>query len=32
MDRAEDEVLVKRVASGDERALSNLYYRYAGLV
>ena len=32
MDRVEDEVLVKRVASGDERALSDLYDRYAGLV
>ena len=28
----EDEVLVRRVASGDERALSDLYDRYAGLV
>jgi RNA polymerase sigma-70 factor, ECF subfamily len=32
MDRVEDEVLVQRVASGDERALSGLYDRYAGLV
>ena len=32
MDRVEDEVLVRRVASGDERALSGLYDRYAGLV
>ena len=32
MDRVEDEVLVHRVASGDERALSSLYDRYAGLV
>ena len=32
MDRVEDEVLVQRVASGDERALSALYDRYAGLV
>jgi RNA polymerase sigma-70 factor, ECF subfamily len=32
MDRVEDEVLVRRVASGDERALSALYDRYAGLV
>jgi DNA-directed RNA polymerase specialized sigma24 family protein len=32
MDRVGDEVLVKRVASGDERALSDLYDRYAGLV
>lgn len=28
----EDEVLVRRVASGDERALSDLYDRYVGLV
>lgn len=28
----EDEVLARRVASGDERALSDLYDRYAGLV
>lgn len=28
----EDEVLVRRVASGDEDALSDLYDRYAGLV
>ena len=27
-----DEVLVRRVASGDERALSTLYDRYAGLI
>jgi RNA polymerase sigma-70 factor (ECF subfamily) len=32
MDRVEDEVLVRRVDSGDERALSDLYDRYAGLV
>jgi RNA polymerase sigma-70 factor (ECF subfamily) len=32
MDRVEDEVLVRRVASGDERALSGLYDRYARLV
>ncbi|HEX5848003.1 MAG TPA: sigma-70 family RNA polymerase sigma factor [Rubrobacter sp.] len=32
MDRVADEVLVRRVASGDEEALSNLYDRYAGLV
>jgi len=32
MDRVEDEVLVKRVASGDERALAGLYDRYAGLI
>jgi RNA polymerase sigma-70 factor (ECF subfamily) len=32
MDRVEDKVLVRRVASGDERALSGLYDRYAGLV
>jgi RNA polymerase sigma-70 factor (ECF subfamily) len=32
MDRVEDEVLVQRVVSGDERALSGLYDRYAGLV
>ena len=32
MDRVEDEVLVRRVASGDERALSGLYDRYSGLV
>jgi RNA polymerase sigma-70 factor, ECF subfamily len=32
MDRVADEVLVRRVASGDERALSGLYDRYAGLV
>ena len=32
MDRVEDEVLVKRVASGDDGALSDLYDRYAGLV
>ena len=32
MDRVKDEVLVQRVASGDERALSGLYDRYAGLV
>src|SRR5215217_2661341 len=32
MDRIEDEILVRRLASGDERALSGLYDRYAGLV
>ena len=32
MDCVEDEVLVRRVASGDERALAELYDRYAGLV
>jgi len=32
MDRVEDEALVQRVASGDERALAGLYDRYAGLV
>jgi RNA polymerase sigma-70 factor, ECF subfamily len=32
MERVADEVLVRRVASGDERALSGLYDRYAGLV
>jgi RNA polymerase sigma-70 factor, ECF subfamily len=32
MDRVEDEILVRRIASGDERALSGLYDRYAGLV
>jgi RNA polymerase sigma-70 factor, ECF subfamily len=32
MDRVGDEVLVKRMASGDEGALSDLYDRYAGLV
>ena len=32
MDRVADEVLVKRVASGDEEALSDLYDRYAGLI
>jgi RNA polymerase sigma-70 factor, ECF subfamily len=32
MDHVEDEELVRRVASGDERALSGLYDRYAGLV
>ena len=32
MDRVGDEVLVKRVASGDERALSDLYDRYKSLV
>ena len=32
MDRVEDEVLVQRVASGDERALAGLYDRYAGLI
>jgi RNA polymerase sigma-70 factor (ECF subfamily) len=32
MDRVEDEVLVRRVASGDERALSGLYDRYSGLI
>ena len=28
----EDEILVRRVAAGDERALGDLYDRYAGLV
>jgi RNA polymerase sigma-70 factor, ECF subfamily len=32
MDRVEDEVLVKRVASGDERALAGIYDRYAGVI
>ncbi len=32
MDGVEDEVLVRRVASGDGRALSDLYDRYAGLI
>jgi len=32
MDGLEDQVLVRRVASGDERALSALYDRYAGLI
>ena len=32
MDRVEDEILVRRVASGDEHALSVLYDRYASLV
>jgi RNA polymerase sigma-70 factor (ECF subfamily) len=32
MDCVADEVLVKRLASGDEDALSDLYDRYAGLV
>ncbi len=32
MDCLEDQVLVRRVASGDERALSALYDRYAGLI
>ena len=32
MDGMEDQVLVRRVASGDERALSALYDRYAGLI
>ena len=32
MERVADEVLVRRVASGDERALSGLYDRYAGLL
>jgi RNA polymerase sigma-70 factor (ECF subfamily) len=32
MDRVGDEVLVRRVALGDERALSDLYERYAGLI
>ena len=32
MDSVEDQVLVRRVASGDERALSALYDRYAGLI
>ena len=32
MDGLEDQDLVRRVASGDERALSALYDRYAGLI
>lgn len=32
MDGVEDEVLVRRVAGGDGRALGRLYDRYAGLV
>lgn len=32
MEDAEDQVLVRRVASGDERSLSVLYDRYAGLI
>jgi len=32
MNGVEDQVLVRRVASGDERALSTLYDRYAGLI
>ena len=32
MEGIEDQVLVRRVASGDERALATLYDRYAGLV
>ena len=32
MEGVEDEILVRRVASGDERALSALYDRYAGLI
>ena len=32
MDGVEDKVLVRRVASGDECALSALYDRYAGLI
>jgi RNA polymerase sigma-70 factor (ECF subfamily) len=32
MHRIEDEVLLRRIASGDERALTGLYDRYAGLV
>lgn len=32
MDGVEDEVLVRRVAEGDGRALGRLYERYAGLV
>ena len=32
MERVEDEILVRRIASGDERALAGLYDRYAGLV
>ena len=32
MEGVEDEVLVRRVASGDGRALSVLYDRYAGLI
>jgi RNA polymerase sigma-70 factor (ECF subfamily) len=32
MDGVEDQDLARRVASGDERALSTLYDRYAGLI
>ena len=32
MSGVEDEILVRRVAAGDERALGGLYDRYAGLV
>ena len=32
MEGVRDEILVRRVASGDERALSVLYDRYAGLI
>jgi RNA polymerase sigma-70 factor, ECF subfamily len=32
LERATDEVLISRVAHGDERALSELYDRYGGLV
>ncbi len=32
MEGVEDQVLVRRVTSGDERALSVLYDRYAGLI
>lgn len=32
MDGVEDEVLVRRVAAGDGRALGRLYDRYAGLI
>ena len=32
MNRVEDEVLVRRVAAGDEGALADLYERYAGLI
>ena len=32
MSGVEDEILVRRVAAGDERALGGLYDRYAGLI
>ena len=32
MSGVEDEILVRRVAAGDERALDDLYDRYAGLI